>query len=161
MTGVQTCALPISKDLTGKLIIHLATGAEVTIGKKLAIILGLVDAAVDPHRPLTISETVTALHYVSFDRLIPPCVVLHCSIIEPSMKGAILDDALSIIPTQERSGGRGELIVHECGKLNYVHIKGDHHANMLISLKDLNGVPIEFTPCQEKVHVTLVFKDKK
>lgn len=147
-------------DIFNKVRIELAPGVEVTMQKKLAIILGLVTLATDPTRPLKISSTITAVDSVDLGRLFPSTVRVHCDAVEKSILGNDMSDVLSIIPTHQRSGGLGELIVHESSKLEFIKIRGDHLSNTLFSLRTVDGALLPFASCNERVHVNLIFSQK-
>lgn len=139
----------------------VADGMQITMKKKLAIILGLVEAASVSSSPFIITSTLSGLDKVDVSRLLPPCIAVHCSIAQPSIVGSSLTDILEMVPTHLRSGGDGSrLAVYESVRLNYIDVKIDHIANFEISLKTMSGDALKFNECDDKVLVSLLFREK-
>jgi hypothetical protein len=143
---------------TGRLAITTGSGVKVSMGKKLAILLGFSNSASDPSKPLEITGKFSATERPDLTRLFPACLVVHCTIAEKSICGDKMESILEMIPTQTRSGGRGELVVHESVNLNYIKVRGEHVANFELELKTAESTGITFTQCTEEVYVNLIFK---
>lgn len=149
----------IGLDTHGAARIWLDDGVEMFMGKKLAIILGLVSLATDHSRRLRIVGDVTGVDKVDVSRLTPPIVALHCSAVDCNIvMNNRSTDIVSLIPTHKRSGRFGELITHDCSRPIFHNVRGDHMANMLVSIKTIGGERLSFFPSSEEVHVNFMFR---
>lgn len=158
VANITENAVRIGLNESGHVQVFVQPGDKIVMGRKLAVYLGLAGPSCDLSTPRVITWHITASEKPDFKRLLPPCIAVHCSAVKKTIFGNKLDDVLDTIPTHDCNG---RFVSYVSPRLNYVPVRNDHIANFLMSLKTVDGKPIQFNAGGDKVHIDLLFRENK
>lgn len=151
--------ISFSKDGDHRLKIKVRKRTRIAFSRSLAFALGLLETG-DERRLITIEITPKTPHHCSkpidFLRVPPQRAYLECGIIEPSIHNKQFQSTLKVLPIDFTNAKNR--VYYEFTHLEYHDISTSTLQNLKFRFVDEKNHPIEFSPDNNNVKMTLLLR---